>query len=138
MCFPYIWGWLKMRKWGFWELEGNLKSKSLCKANQRILEKVYKIAHLTDCQFRHFSERSLAFDAEILALDLCKLIIDWFIKCKHYNFICIHLDLCEVVRVDMLLYSIEWVRQSFGPKRNDLEKFTIIWSHSKLCSISFF
>ena len=58
-----------MRKWGFRELEGNLKSKSLGKENQRILGKIDKIEHIPDCQFRHFSERSLACDAEILALD---------------------------------------------------------------------
>ena len=45
------------------------KRKSLGKENQRILGKVDKIEHLPDCQFRHFSERSLACDAEILALD---------------------------------------------------------------------
>ena len=42
-----------------------------------------------------------------LLSNLCKLIIDQFIKYKSFSFIRIHLDLCKVDRVDRLLHSTE-------------------------------
>ena len=69
VVFSLYMGVVEVEKMGFLRIRRKLKNKSLGKESQRNLGKVYKIEHLPDCQFRHFSERSLACDAEILALD---------------------------------------------------------------------